>query len=418
MRPIPVIIAALVVAFLFYFVIEREKLIAFASGGNADVVETEVAEELEEAAPPAEMAKPVVRVLAIHSESRVIDSAVVLRGETEATRQVDVAAETSGLVISEPIRKGTMVEKGQLLCEIDPGTRQASLAEANARLASAKAAAPAAAALLEQARAQLDEAIINDNVANKLSEDGFASDTRVASTQAAVRAAEAAVSSALSGLESAQANIESAEASVASAQKEIDRLKVTAPFAGLLETDTAEIGSLLSMNSPTGAQCATIIQLNPMKLVGFVPETEVNRVKVGATAGARLTGGQEVIGTVSFLSRAADQTTRTFRVEITVPNPDLSIRDGQTAEIVIASDGKVAHLLPQSALTLNDEGTLGVRVVTSDNRAEFVPVTMLRDTVDGVWLSGLPESANVIIVGQEYVVSGVQVEASYQEHNE
>ena len=416
MRPIPIIIAVIVTTFLFFFVIQRDQLLNLASGPGAppaeNVTETQPATE-----EPAEKSN-VVRVVAVASEARVIDSAVVVRGETEATRELNVMAETSGIVISDALVKGTLVTEGQLLCEIDPGTRNASLAEAKARLASAIASVPAAEAAVVQARAQLQEAQINDNAASRLSEDGFASETRVASAQAAVRAAEAGVSSALSGLEAAQATIESAEAGVAAAQKEIDRLKVFAPFAGLLETDSAEKGELLSVNSPNGAHCATVIQLDPVKLVGFVPETEVGRVTVGARAGARLADGNEVIGQVTFLSRAADETTRTFRVEITVANPELKIRDGQTAEIIIASDGKSAHLLPQSALTLNDEGTLGVRTVTEANQADFVAVSLLRDTIDGVWLAGLPETANVIIIGQEYVVPGVPVEASYQETNE
>ncbi len=121
---------------------------------------------------------------------------------------------------------------------------------------------------------------------------------------------------------------------------------------------------------------------------------------------------------MTFISRAADPNTRTFRVEVEVPNKDLKIRDGQTAEIVIAAEGKAAHLLPQSVLTLNDDGELGVRVVTKDNEADFVPVGVLRDSVDGIWLSGLPDNADVIVIGQEYVVAGVPVEASYQETNE
>jgi multidrug efflux system membrane fusion protein len=360
----------------------------------------------------------VVRVVAVHSEARVIDSAVIVRGETEAERQIDVLAETSGIVVSTPLRKGAFVEKDQMICEIDPGTRFATLAEAKARLIEAKAGVPAAAASLEEANARLQEAQINDNAASKLSQDGYASETRVASTQAAVRAAEASVAAATSGLDSAEAAIQAAEAGVASAQKEVERLQVKAPFAGLLESDTAEFGSLLSGQSPNGAHCATIIQLDPIKLVGFVPETEVNRVELGAMGGARLASGEQVRGEVTFISRAADSQTRTFRVELEVPNPDLKIRDGQTAEIIIAAEGNAAHLLPQSALTLNDEGALGVRIVTKDNEADFVPVTVLRDTVEGIWLAGLPQKADVIIIGQEYVVAGVPVEAAYQETNE
>ena len=123
----------------------------------------------------------------------------------------------------------------------------------------------------------------------------------------------------------------------------------------------------------------------------------------------------EVSGVVSFLSRSADALTRTFRVEIEVPNTDLAIADGQTAEIMIAAEGSLAHLIAQSSLTLNDEGALGVRSVNSENMVEFHPVTLIRDTVDGVWVSGLPEQINIIVVGQEFVRAGVRAEPFYQE---
>lgn len=415
MRIIPLIIAVIVSAFMYFFIIERDTLLAVASTDEA-TEEMEAVDAVAETAP--ETTNDVVRVVAMHSTARLIDSAVVVRGETEAERQVDVMAETSGLVTSVPLRKGAFVEQDQILCEIDPGTSGSTLAEAVARLAEARAGVPTSAARVEEASARLQEARINDNAASKLSAGGFASDTRVASTQAAVRAAEAGVAAATAGLESAKAAIQSAEARVASAQKEIDRLTVRAPFAGILETDTAEFGSLLQASGPNGAHCATIIQLDPVKLVGFVPETEVSNVEIGALAGARLASGDEVRGNVTFISRAADPATRTFRVEVEVPNPDLKIRDGQTAEIIIAAEGEQAHLLPQSALTLNDEGIIGVRIVTAESEAKFVPVDTLRDTVDGIWLAGLPETADVIVIGQEYVISGVPVEASYQEHNE
>jgi len=544
MRIFSFITAALVMGALYLLVFERERLVAFASGGEADPVNASVSETSEDL-------PPVVSVVALASTATEIDSAVIVRGRTEADRQVDVRAETTGQVISEPLRKGVSVDAGDLMCQIDPGTRGVALAEAKARLGEAlsrlpeaearlaeavaalpaaeariaeakarvpesrarlaeaeanvpavnalllqsQAGVPAAEAQLAEARARLPEAEarvseaearvkeaqINLNAAKRLSEDGFASETRVASAEAAASSAEAglqsaksqlegakagvqaalsslegaragiessrsqiqgataaiesarsqvegasagvisaesslegaraAVSSAKSGVESAKAGIQSAETSVASAEKEIERLDIRAPFAGLLESDTAELGSLLQ----AGSLCATIIQLNPIKLVGFVPETEVDRVTPGSIAGAVLASGREVIGEVTFLSRSADQATRTFRVEVTVDNSDLSIRDGQTAEIFIASDGANAHLIPQSALTLNNEGTLGVRLVSADNRADFAPVTVLRDTNEGIWVGGLAPEVNIIVVGQEYVTSGVPVDVTYRE---
>ena len=184
-----------------------------------------------------------------------------------------------------------------------------------------------------------------------------------------------------------------------------------APFSGILETDSAELGTLLQ----PGALCAKIIQLDPIKLVGFVPETELDRVNKGSIAKANLINGQEITGAVSFISRSADQTTRTFRVEIEADNKDLSISKGQTAEILIASDGTRAHLLPQSALTLDDNGALGVRTVNEKSKVVFFETDIIRDTMKGVWLKGLPEKATVIVLGQEYVTDGVKVQQIFQE---
>lgn len=429
MRIVPVLTAILVSVFLFYLVIERDALLSFARGGaEADEQIEPLAGDTPEsdidAGVAAEPREGAIGVIAIKSKAREVESAVVLRGETEAAREVTVQAETSGKVVSDPLRKGAFVEDGQILCKLDPGTRGASLAEAEARLAEARARipetqaqVPRAEAQLEQARAQLEEARINDNAARKLGEGGYASQTRVAASAAALRAGEAAVSSAeaslktaQSGMQSVQANIESAQAGVAAANREIERLSITAPFAGLLESDSAELGALLQ----PGAACATVIQLDPIKLVGFVPEAQVGRVGVGARAGARLSTGQTLTGEVTFLGRSADSLTRTYRIEIEVPNPDLKISDGQTVEIAISSEGESAHLVPQSALTLNDDGQLGVRLIDDEGRAVFRSVNLIRDDPDGAWLSGLPDTADIIIIGQEYVIDGVPVSPEFR----
>lgn len=432
MKVFPVLLALVLGVVVYFAVIDRDTArVMLQDAGVIGAQTADPAAEPEasaEAAPAAEGrdAAAPFRVVVQRSEVQQIDSAVILRGQTEAVRQVEVRAETTARVVSDPLRRGAFVDEGQPLCVLDPGTRFASLSEARARVleaqalkAQAEARVPEAQARLIEARAGLEEARVNQNAARRLSEDGFASETRVKGADAGFASAEAAVEAAISGLQaarsgiqSATAGIESANAAVAAAEREVERLEITAPFAGVLETDTAELGSLLQ----AGGLCATVIQLDPIKLVAFVPETEVNRVAVGALAGARLAaGGDDVTGTVTFLSRAADPETRTFRVEIEVPNTDLRLRDGQTAEILIQSDGASAHLLPASALTLNEDGRLGIRAVGEGSAVVFNPVTLVRDTVDGVWLTGLPESVDVIVVGQEYVTEGVVVEAVYQQ---
>lgn len=409
MKIIPVITALLVSAALYLFVFERERIFDFAQAPSDTAQGTTDTAEVADAT--ATTTESLVGVVAVHSVAQTIDSAVILRGRTEAARQVTVAAETSGLVISEPLRKGAFINAGELLCRLDPGTREASLAEARAKLAEAQGRVPEAQAGVLEASARVREAEINLNAASQLSQGGFASETRLVSAQAAMEGATAGVQRANSAVASARAGIEAAQATVASAEREIDKLMITAPFSGLLETDTAELGSLMQPGTP----CATIIQLNEIKLVGFVPEADVSKVNVGAIAAARLIDGQEVRGRVTFLSRSADELTRTFRVEVTVANDDLRISDGQTAEILVASEGRTAHLIAQSSLTLDDNGVLGVRTVNADNVVAFMPVTLLRDTAEGVWVTDLPDAVDIISVGQEFVIDGVRVAPTFQE---
>ncbi|MFW2586703.1 efflux RND transporter periplasmic adaptor subunit [Sagittula sp. SSi028] len=609
MKILSILTAIIVAAVLYLLVMEREALL-----GWTGAPETAQADSPADAAPQGTTdsrvsEQPSISVMARRSLSQEIDSAVQLRGETQAMRQVDVVPETRGKVVNDPLRRGALVEAGDLLCEIAPGTRgvslqeaqarlseararlpeararlleaqaqepaaraaileaeanvpaaeaslaqarasvpaaeaglleaQARLPEAEARLTEARAMVPAAEAALRQAQANVPaaeaalaqaeagrpeaqarlreaearvrEADISLNANSRLNRSGFAGEIALASAQAAfesakageqsalagvkaadaaveqakgalegaraqvasaesqvesaraaVRAAESQIQNARAGIETARSNIESARAAVQSAlsqvegaraavsastaalegavagietakageenalsgiqsaeaalattRQDIERLSLYAPFGGVLESDTAELGALL--NPEAGSVCATIIQIDPIKIAGFVPESSVGRIEQGAQATARLIDGREVTGQVSFVSRSADPVTRTFLVELTVPNADLSIRDGQTVDIVIAAEGAQAHLLPQSALTLNDNGDLGVRLVDDAGRAQFAAVSVLRDTRDGVWVSGLPDSADVIILGQEYVTDGVPVAAQFEE---
>ena len=363
MRILSFLTAAIVAIALYFLIFQRDVI----TGGTQD--EEEIAQST--AVPSIGRIEPpegTIRVVGLASRAQTVNSGVRVRGKTEAARQVDVRAEISGRVVSEPIPKGTFVGEGQLLCSIDLGTRMQSL---------------------QEARALLAEAEVNQNAAQQLLADGFASQTR---------------------LKNAIVAVESATAAVAAAEKDIERTQIVAPFAGFLESDTAELGSLMQ----PGALCATVIQLDPIRLVAYVPEAEADRVSLGAEVFGEFVSAEVATGSVSFIARAADPATNTFRVEAQASNADFHIRDGQSVEMQIVSKGRAAHLIPGSALTLNDEGTLGVRVA-EDGVARFRPVEVLRDTPDGVWISGLAQEVTVIIIGQEYVADGVPVAVSLRE---
>ncbi|ATX64686.1 efflux RND transporter periplasmic adaptor subunit [Roseinatronobacter bogoriensis] len=361
MRVFPLVTALFVTIVLYLSIMEREALLGFA-GVLGDEVQEHTDTDAQEATR--------VRVLAQRSIAQPVASTVVLRGRTEAQRQVEIRSETSGLVTSDPLRRGASVKAGDRLCEVAPGVRKAALDEAQARLA---------------------EAEINFRAASGLSESGFSTDVRLANARAALQAAQAGVDRAV---------------------EEMARLVMHAPFDGLLETDTAELGSLLQ----PGALCATLIQMDPIKLVGFATEAQVDLLETGAPAAARLASGREVMGTVSFIARSADAQTRTFRVDVTIPNPEGSIRDGQSADIIIQAQEQTGHLLPSSALTLNDAGELGLRLVDDDGLVSFAPAQILRDSSDGIWLAGLPDEIGAITVGQEFTREGARVHVTWDDN--
>jgi multidrug efflux system membrane fusion protein len=351
MRFTSVILALLLAGALYYW---------FALRGPDDVIASP-SMITDTAVGPAHGAPVPVTVLPSQAQPTV--TRLVLRGRTAANRFVVVQAETAGRVISEPLRKGEKVAKGAVLCRLEIGARGAQLKEAQARLA---------------------EAQVEEQAASTLSRKGFAAETT---------------------LRSREAQLEAAQAAVDLVRLDIDRLEIRAPFDGILESDTAELGARLA----PGDTCATLIDLSSVKVTGFVSEREVDQIKVGVKAVARLINGRIIPGEISFISRVSDPETRTFQVEITLPNSDGTIRDGMTAELTIELAAEPAHRIPLSALTLGDDGNLGVRVA-ENGIARFYKIGQMREEVDGAWVWGLPASADVIVVGQEFVREGRAVE--------
>ena len=95
-----------------------------------------------------------------------------------------------------------------------------------------------------------------------------------------------------------------------------------------------------------------------------------------------------------------------FRVEIDVKNSDRSIRDGVSAQIEIEGDTILAHRISPSILMLGEAGELGIRTVSEENQVEFKKIEILEDSMDGIWISGLPRNIRIITIGQEYVFQG------------
>ena len=181
--------------------------------------------------------------------------------------------------------------------------------------------------------------------------------------------------------------------------------KIVAPFPGYLESLKVDEGDFLNV----GSVCASLIDPDPMLLVADVAEKDIAQIQLGSEATAKLISGRLISGEVAFIASSADKNTRTFRVEISVDNKDRTIRDGVSAEIYIKGKKEPAHKISPAILSLNDQGKLGVRTVTNENKVEFKEIKILEDTSTGMWVSGLDNVARIITLGQEYVFQGQTV---------
>ena len=287
---------------------------------------------------------------------------VIIHGHTEAIRKVDIKAETPGRIVALPVAKGGRVKKGDVIARLSLDEREAHLREAES--------------VVRQRE-------IEYKAAKRLKSKGFRAETSFAATAA--------------GLDVAQAQVTRMKIDIA-------KTRVRAPFDGVIEAQPAELGAYLEV----GDVVAHLIDQDPYLVVGQLSENDVAGLRPGATAWARLITGQELEGRIRFIAEAADPETRTFRVELEVANSDRALRDGITAEMQLPLGTDKAHRLSPALLALNDEGLIGVRAVEGD-RVVFHPVEVLGDDADGVWLGGLPEGLDVIVVGHVYVRAGQQV---------
>ena len=319
--------------------------------------------------PMAESGEQAVSVRGAQLQAKNHIQTILIRGRTEASRIVTVRAETVGRVISVPAKKGTLVKKDDVICELAVDARQAQL---------------------EQARAAMRQRELEFEAAKQLRSKGHRSETQEAAAEAAFNAAEAAVKE---------------------IEVELSQTRIRAPFDGLLDQRPVEVGDFVQK----GDACGTLIDQQPFLVTGQLSEEEVALVELGTEAEAILSSGERHKGAVSFISSSADPNTRTFRIELEVPNENSSLRDGITAQIQIPTVAVRAHQILPSSLVLNDEGQLGVRAAADNERVVFYPVSILAEDPSGVWVTGLPETVTVIVVGQEYVSEGQKIKVTLEE---
>jgi len=309
--------------------------------------------------------QPLFRVEVAQAKVVPHSPTLTLSGRTEADHKVALAARTAGILTELRVKRGQHVEKGEIVAVLADEAREAQVQQAQA--------------LVDQRKAELE-------AKRKLIDIGAMPKLDLVNLESQYKAAQAAL---------------------ATATAERDRGVVRAPWSGVVTNVPAEVGG--AAFSFQGTEIATLVAPDPMLAVVEVSERRLAGIKVGETAEVRLITGQSVPGRVRYVAKSASQTTRTYRVEVVMANPDFQIPDGITAEVALSLHPAPAVRLPRSALTISSAGDIGVRVVGEGGKVAFVPVRVVEDMQDTMWLSGVADGARVIVRGQDFVREGQQV---------
>jgi len=314
---------------------------------------------------------PVMTVRYRVLEAEEIAREVLISGRTLPMRSVKLIAEVGGRVEALGAERGEVVSKGTVLARLAPESRPARAKRAEAEL--------------EQRRLEWEAAL-------RLSKQGLVSESQLAGVQAAYRLAEeVAIDSKL----------------------QVERLEILAPFDGVMNERSIEVGDVL----PGGTIIGDFLELTKLKVVGELTESQVPHVKVGEQGVARFADGREIEGRIEFVDLEADRKARTYGVELLIPNEDLGLQAGRTAEIAIKTEQVWAHRISTAHVSIADDGRFGVKYVDEANRVHFIEADMVKSSPTALWLTGLPQKLQLITVGQGFTKDGDVVEALLDESN-
>ena len=309
------------------------------------------------------VAQPLFQVATVTARAEQHSRKLSLAGRTEADDRASAIARTTGSIVSLPVKRGDRVVVGDIIATLSDEAREAQVSEAEAQVAQKQSDLAAKLQLIKRGVTAANEQT------------------------------------------TLEAELRSAEAALAMAKAERERGVIRAPITGVVSNAPMTTGQAVQ----AGSIVAEVIALDPMLAVAEVAERQLGEIKQGDPAEVRLVTGQTAKGTVRYVSPSASTGTRTYRVEVEVDNADLAISDGVTAEIDFRLTPTAAVRAPRSALTFSTAGDLSVRIVRADGMVASVPVAILEDARNEVWLAGPSDGDRIIVQGQDFVKDGQKV---------
>jgi RND family efflux transporter MFP subunit len=380
---------------------------------------------LEKEAEEVKTAQPKVSV--VTPKRAAGTNEIVLPGEIQAVRETAIYARTSGYLKKWFFDIGDHVDVKQTLAEIDSPEIDMQLLHAQAMQQQAEASVIQSKAALEQSKAQLVNAQSSEELAaltmkryEGVRGKDIVSELEISEKEAALKVAKAVTVAAKAAIGAAEANINASLANVNAAKAEVRRLdvlksfeQVTAPFEGTITARTTEVGSLVTQGSGAGAQpLFHIAATNPVRIYIDVPQAYAPAIKDGQVVNlfVREFPNAKYTGEITRTSRSIEQSSRTLRAEVQIPNASGELLNGMYAQVKLSVVRPTPPLvLPNSALIVNAQGTQVALV--RDGRVHFQPIVIEGDYGATFGVSaGLSDDDKVIANPSERLTEGLPVQ--------
>ena len=356
-------------------------------------------------------------------ENSKVRRSVRASGVTRPKAIITLSAEIGGTAVKVPAVEGRQIEAGDVLVVIDTSTLPARIEAAKAEIAAATTALDSATAqsrgtYIEQraaAEANLEVAKQRLEIAQKLAKQNFSAPVELAQLKANYENARMTLAqidlakNLRSDVDIAQnrARLATAKSNLAVLRDQLAKSTIKAPVAGWLETMHLEQGEQIAAGSPA----ATILDMGELKIVVAVPQTNIGEVELDDPVNVIVAGAGMRKGAVTKIASISSTTTRTFDVEVTVPNPGRELRAGMTVEANIDVGFQPAFGMSPAHLSVAGDGSLTAKI-DDGGTVRVVPVELVRSGVEQVFVSGLADGAALLTFGQAFVNAGDPVRVS------
>lgn len=313
----------------------------------------------------------VINVEVLPLEVQPFQEVIRITGTVRANQDVTLSAEESGVVRELLVPRGAVVRQGDPLVRIDDAVLRSQVREAEARAALARETWERRQRLFEEDRVGAELAYLE-----------------------------------------ARYQAEQAEAQLATLRQRLEHTVVRAPINGVVDERLVEVGTLVSAGTPV----LRMVQIDPVKVAGGIPERFAQDVRPGARARVNfdVLREEDFEAEVRFVGSTVNPRNRTFEVELILPNPGRVIKPEMVANLEIARrDMAEAVVIPQNALVRVEEGF--VAFVVGEEAGN--PVAQVRRVRLGatqrnlaVVEEGLEPGDRLIVVGQNQVANGDRVQ--------